>query len=329
MDSPVRLKAAVVGASGIGKHHAKWLHALGCDVCAIVGTSVATVDRASRALRDIFPFAGRGYLSIEEMLAAEDPDLVHVCTPPHLHYEHVLALAAHRCHVLCEKPLTWDEQKPSDRLLAEAAELTAAVAQPGRVSAVNLQYTAVPAAYQAHAARAGWPLEPPRSFFMHMDSRRADNVYEIIWRELAPHALSVMQAFCGAGEVDNSDVDMTIGERLCRACFTFRPPWGPDCSCEIVVGSVPEGPLVRRFGINGRLVDYEGRNDASGTFRAYLRSGELETESDDFMLISMRQMILSCRGEADRPLATLAEGLRNQEMQLRLIEHARHGNSSQ
>lgn len=322
------LRAAVIGASGIGKHHAKWLHALGCDICAIVGTSPTTLQRASQALRDIFPFAGRLYVSIEEMLAAEDPDLVHVCTPPHLHHEHILALAPHRCHVLCEKPLTWDDHKPSDQLLAEAAELTAAVAQPGRVSAVNLQYTAVPAAYQAHAARAGWALEPPRLFFMRMDSRRADNLYEVIWRELAPHTLSVLQAFCGPGEVDYSAVDMTIGERLCRACFTFRPLAGPACSCEIVVGNAPEGPLIRRFGINGMLVDYEGRNDVSGTFRTYLRSSELETVSDDFMYLSMLQMVLACRGQAARPLATMAEGLRNEEMQLRLLEYARRGNGT-
>lgn len=318
MAAPAMPKAAVVGASGIGKHHAKWLHALGCDVCAIVGTSPATVQRASQALGDVFPFAGRGYLSIPEMLQAEDPDLVHVCTPPHLHYEHVLALAGHRCHVLCEKPLTWDDAKPAERLLGEAAELIAAVGQPGRVGAVNLQYTAVPTAYRAHAAVAGWPSEPPRSFFMHMDSRRATNVYEIIWRELAPHALSVMQAFCGPGEVDYDSADMEVGERLCRARFAFRPQSGPDCDCEIVVGNVPEGPLTRRFGINGNLADYEGRNDAAGVFRTYLRSGAVETESDDFMYLSMRQMALACRGEAARPLAMLNEGLRNQEMQLGL-----------
>ncbi len=319
MDPPASLKAAVIGASGIGKHHAKWLNALGCEVCAIAGTSQASLERASQALREVFPFTGRGYLSIPELLEAEDPELVHVCTPPHLHHEHVLALAPHRCHVLCEKPLTWDDAKEPAQLLDEAAELTEAVSRPGRIGAVNLQYTAVPAAYRAHAAAAGWPMEPPRSFFMHMDSRRATNVYDIIWRELAPHALSVLQAFRGPGDIAYDTADLTLDERLCRARFSYLPEAGPDCQCEIEVGNVPEGPLTRRFGINGHLVDYEGRNDAAGVFRTYLQSSEGETESDDFMYLSMRQMMLACHGEADRPLATLGDGWRNQEMQLRLV----------
>lgn len=313
------LRAAIVGASGIGKHHAKWLQALGAEVCALVGTSPETLQKAADGLRAIFPFSGQTYTDLAAMLAAEDPDLVHLCTPPHLHHDQMLTLAPHRCHVLCEKPLTWDEDKDFNQLLAEARELTTACERPGRVTATNLQYTAVPAAYYAHAQAVGWPAEPPTEFFMHMDSKRATNVYEIIWRELSPHTLSVMRAFCGPGEVDYETAEVVVQERLCRATFTYQPATGPTCRCEHVVGNVPEGKLTRRFGINGRLVDYEGRNDAAGVFRTYLRSGDAETESDDFMYLSMRQMYLACTGQAERPLATLAEGLQNEEMQLGLI----------
>jgi predicted dehydrogenase len=314
-----RLKVAIIGASGIGRHHAKWLNALGAEVGAIVGTSAATLEKAAPGLNEIFAFTGRRYTTIPEMLDREDPELVHVCTPPHLHHQHVLALATHRCHVLCEKPLTWDESKPAAQLLDEAREMVAAVARPGRVAAANLQYTAVPAAYFAHGAAAGWPIEPPRRFFMHLDSRRERNVYEIIWRELSPHTLSVMAACCGPGQVDHDTVDLTLAERLCRARLTYRPAAGPACECELVVGCVPEGQMTRRIGINGHLVDYEGRNDPGGVFRTYLRSDDIETESDDFMYLSMRQVVLACTGQADRPLATMAEGLRNQEMQLGIV----------
>lgn len=321
MSAPLR--AAIVGASGIGRHHAKWLNALGAEVCGIVGTSPASLEKAVAGLNAIFPFAGGTYTSLPQLLDGEDPDLVHVCTPPALHHEHMLLLAGHRCHVLCEKPLTWDETKPAAALLAEARALTEACTRAGRMTGCNLQYTAVPEAYVAHAAQAGWPAEAPRQFFMRMDSRREQNVYEIIWRELSPHPLSVMVAFCGPGQVDYKTVDLTVAERLCRATFRYQPQDGPECECEIVVGSTLEGPLPRRFGINGRLVDYEGRNDANGVFRTYLRSEGLETESDDFMYLSMRQMYLAATGQAARPLATLAEGLHNEELQLELVAHGR------
>ena len=37
------LRAGVIGASGVGKHHAKWFHALGCEVVAFAGTSAQSV----------------------------------------------------------------------------------------------------------------------------------------------------------------------------------------------------------------------------------------------------------------------------------------------
>lgn len=91
----------------------------------------------------------------------------------------------------------------------------------------------------------------------------------------------------------------------------------------MVVGTTPEGPLTRRFGINDVLVDYEGRNDDQGVFRTYLRLGETETVSDDFMYLSMRQMLLAVTEHAAAPLATMADGLHNEEMQLQILARGR------
>lgn len=313
------LRAAVVGASGIGKHHAKWLNALGAQVVAIVGSSPASAAATAAKLEDEFGFSPRPYESIAVMLSEEDPDLVHVCTPPDKHHEHVLALAPHRCHVMCEKPLTWDDTKSAAQLLDDAREMVRATDQRGRHTAVNLQYTLVPRAYYALCEQLGLTVEPPQTFFMHMDSKRERNVYEIIWRELSPHCLSVMRAFCGDGIVEYDTVELTLGERQDRAIFTYRRQGGEPCECEIVVGTVTEGPLTRRFGINGVLTDYEGRNNADGIFRTYLKLGDTEAESDDFMYLSMRELLLAVTDQSPTPPATLSEGLRNEEMQLEIL----------
>lgn len=317
------LRAAVVGASGIGKHHAKWLAALGADVVAIVGSSVATAAVTAQALHDQLGLTAEPYASIEQMLHHEDPDLVHVCTPPNLHHEHVLQLAGHRCHLMCEKPLTWDDAKSSATLAAEAREMVTRTQQPGRVTAVNLQYTAAPAPYYSLCDQLGIPIDPPTTFFMHMDSRREPNVYDVIWRELSPHCLSVMTAFCGPGKLVSSAIDLVLDERQCRAKFLYQQAAGAAIECEIVVGTVLEGPLTRRFGVNGVLMDYEGRNDDTGVFRTYLKTGDVEAESHDFMYLSMRQMVLAATGQADAPQATLAEGLENEEMQLEILAAGR------
>lgn len=314
------LRVAIIGASGIGKHHAKWLQALGAQIVAIVGSSAVTAALTAQALQDQFHISVRPYHHIQEMLEREDPDLVCVCSPPALHYEHVMALAGHRCHIMCEKPLTWDDTKSAPQLLEEAREMTEAAARPGRVTAVNLQYTAAPAAYYA---ALGAPAERIKSFFMRMDSRRPENVYDIIWRELAPHCLSVLMAFCGPGSVDYESAELLLAEREARAQFRYICVNGEACEAEIIVGNVLQGPLQRRFGVNGLIADYEGRNDEQGVFRAFLKIGAKEHSSDDFMFLSLRQLLLAATGQAPRPLATMAEGLRNEELQLKLLARGR------
>jgi Oxidoreductase family, NAD-binding Rossmann fold len=317
------LKAAVVGASGIGRHHAKWLQALGAQVVALVGSSAATAAVTAANLREQFQIEAIPYFSIATMLTEQDPDLVHVCTPPEVHYPQVLQLAPHRCHLLCEKPLTWDDTKSAAALLSEARQMVAETERAGRVTALNLQYTAAPSAYYMLCEQLGLTVEHPRQFFMHMDSRRESNVYEVIWRELGPHTLSVLTAFCGPGAIVPSSMELVLHQRQCRAQFLYQRAGDAACACELVVGTVLEGLLTRRFGINDILADYEGRNDEKGVFRTYLRLGEREVVSDDFMYLSMRQMLLAVTGQASRPLATLAEGLSNQELQLQLLAAGR------
>lgn len=321
--APGSLRAAVAGASGIGKHHAKWLQTLGAEVVAVVGSTAATAAATAAALKEQFGFETAPYASLPAMLEHEDPDLLHICTPPELHHRHVLEAAAHRCHLLCEKPLTWDDTQTPETLVAQAREMVARTERPGRLTATNLQYTAVPAAYYAVCEQAKVDLDPPRRFFMHMDSRRERNVYEVIWRELSPHCLSVMMAFCGPGTLVHGSIELLLGERQDRARFLYQQAAGGAVECEIVVGTVLEGPLTRRFGINEVLVDYEGRNDPSGVFRTYLKLEDFEAESDDFMYLSMRQMVAAVTGQAPRPLATLAEGLANEEMQLDILAQGR------
>ena len=56
-----KLRVAVAGASGIGKHHAKWYHMAGCEVVGFLGSSQETCEATVGALKAIFPFEGRGY----------------------------------------------------------------------------------------------------------------------------------------------------------------------------------------------------------------------------------------------------------------------------
>jgi predicted dehydrogenase len=97
---PVRV--AIVGAGGIAAHsHVPALRAQGDRVELVAAVDVAA-DRLDAFRRDAGIAAG--YASLEEMLAAEKPDLVHVCTPPAAHADAVVRCLEAGAWVLVEKP---------------------------------------------------------------------------------------------------------------------------------------------------------------------------------------------------------------------------------
>ncbi len=319
------LRAGVIGASGIGKHHAKWFAYLGCDMAAFAGSSEESVAATAQSLHDLFGFEGQGYVGVEAMLAAGTYDMVSICSPEPLHHEHFMAAIEHGAHVMCEKPLIYDPNLEHDTLLQMAAEMVEAAREAGVVAAVNTQYVAAADAYHALLDQQGIAAEEPTSFFMQMESRGGPEGtnYEDIWIDLGSHPLSVLMAFCGPGEMDEDSARCEISQKRVEASFDYRPADGPVCRAEIVCCNRPEGELIRRLGINGVLVDYEGRNNAQGVYRAYLSREDAEIEAQDFVQTSIERFIEAVRGEAERPLATLADGLRNLQMHLHLLNIAR------
>src|SRR5687768_9099806 len=95
-------KVAVIGASGIGKNHARWFHQHGCDVVAFVGSSPESVARTQKVLEDGFGFTGRGYTDVQEMLSNVKPNIVCVSSPPPHHFAQVLQSLQAGAHILCE-----------------------------------------------------------------------------------------------------------------------------------------------------------------------------------------------------------------------------------
>jgi hypothetical protein len=93
---------------------------------------------------------------------------------------------------------------------------------------------------------------------------------------------------------------------------------GGVCKARILLGTVREGPLTRKFSINGVEVGYEGRNDEDGVYCSYLTHGGGELKAKDFMEESITRFAAAAGGEGE-PLATGATGLKNLETQMRLV----------
>jgi predicted dehydrogenase len=130
------LRVAILGSGFMGQVHARAARVNGATVTAIASS---TPDRA-RAAAD-----GFGNVDIigsaEELAARDDIDVVHVCTPNHLHTAYALAALATNKHVVCEKPLA--------TTTAEATTLAAEARTRRLVAAIPFVYRYYPAVRRA------------------------------------------------------------------------------------------------------------------------------------------------------------------------------------
>jgi predicted dehydrogenase len=123
------LNVAIVGLGFVGRAHLDALRRLGIPVQGALGS---TAER-SKASADSLHLP-RAYASLDELASDPSVQVVHLCTPNHLHFEEASQLLRAGKHVLCEKPLALDSR--------ESAALVSLLKETGLVGGVayNLRY---------------------------------------------------------------------------------------------------------------------------------------------------------------------------------------------
>ena len=121
------LRVAIAGAGFIGAVHARSARLAGARIIGVSASSPARSEEAARALG-----AERAFATSEELVESPDVDVVHICTPNHLHLPLAEAALAAGKHVICEKPLATD--------VAGARRLVDAAAAAGTAAAVPFVY---------------------------------------------------------------------------------------------------------------------------------------------------------------------------------------------
>ena len=125
----MQITAAIAGLGFVGRAHLDALRRLAVPVRGILGS---TPER-SKAAADAFGLP-HAYNSLEELAADASVQVVHLCTPNHLHFQEAGQLLRAGKHVLCEKPLALDSR--------ESSALVALLKETNRVGGVayNLRY---------------------------------------------------------------------------------------------------------------------------------------------------------------------------------------------
>ncbi len=320
MEKPLRV--AIAGASGIGKHHAKWFHLAGAQVVGFLGRNRESVAATERVLRDIFPFSGQGYWDLDQLLSEEAPDVVDVCLPNEAHFACVKCALERGCHVLCEKPLVWHSDGPEQTQM-QARALVDLARQTNLHLGVCTQYAAAQPNYQRLYEEARGSLTTVESFYAEMETlaRGRRRSAAEVWIDMAPHPLSMLLAWMPDGTIEPELLRVVSGSGEVRSCFSFADSAG-SCRCEIIVRDLHAGQPLRRFGVNGFLVDCTGRSAPDGTYCSVLSTGESELIGDDFMSLLIAQFAEATIQPQITPLVSGEVGLRNLELQLQVLQNA-------
>ena len=131
------IKTAIIGTGFIGPAHVEAIRRLGfVDVVAVAERDQDLADAKAKELS-----IPKGYGDYHELLADGDIQVVHNCTPNHLHFEVNKAIMAAGKHVISEKPLAMNS--------AESRELVELAEKSGVVNAINFNYRYMPLVQQA------------------------------------------------------------------------------------------------------------------------------------------------------------------------------------
>jgi len=130
------LRVAIAGTGFIGAVHARSARLAGARIAGVSASSPSRSQEAARALG-----ADRAFESSEALVESPDVDVVHICTPNHLHLPLAEAALAAGKHVVCEKPLATD--------VAGARRLVDAAASSGTAAAVPFVYRYYPTVREA------------------------------------------------------------------------------------------------------------------------------------------------------------------------------------
>jgi len=160
---------AIAGIGAVAEVHAL---AIGDIEGASVVAGSCRTEETGREFADEFDCAW--YEDTGEMLDAEEPGVLSVCTPSGAHLEPTLAAAERGVHVLCEKPLEITPERIDEQIAAcEAADV--------RLGGI-FQQRYNPVVSTVHEAAAEGRFERPAALNAYVPWWRDDEYYRGAWQ---------------------------------------------------------------------------------------------------------------------------------------------------
>ncbi|TBY05848.1 Gfo/Idh/MocA family protein [Rhizobium laguerreae] len=158
-----KFRVAVIGAGFMGSMHASiFANEPRAELVAVVDSDIGRAAALAGELRgNVKP-----YSSHQELLAAEELDLVSICTPDHLHLDPALAIAAKGINLFVEKPIA--------STIEDAAKIVAACKAAGVKLGVGYLLRFDPRYYKARELITSGKIGTPIHIYARRNSARTE-----------------------------------------------------------------------------------------------------------------------------------------------------------
>ncbi len=302
-------RVAVIGASGIGRHHAKWWHIEGADVCAFLGRSDASNRATTETLQNLFAFRGTGYTELQNLLDSQAPDIVDVCSPHPLHFQHARAAMLADCDVLCEKPLVYDPAMNRNELMLQADTLLSLAAERDLLFGMATQ---LPIGARHCYESLGSPKLDTFQAVLKTPVRAGTGDLRSVWADLGPHLLGALIELFPHADIDwpelrveNHGWDVTAEFQLTH----------PRIRCRLTTGKTTGDPThIRILRFNDDEFHIGGKTGPDGHYGARYEHGANAQVQEDMMRLLIRDFL------AGTPSVTPIQARRNTDWLLRIAE---------
>ncbi len=305
------LKVAIVGPSrskqGTGPFIARTFKQLGCDVQAVVSSSLASAEKAVEYLKSEYSINSKAYSSLDELFRRHDIDIVIISSPVDSHFQHLQSAIEASCHVFCEKPLWWDENVLTladiDRMTSTTTDLVNACNAKQLLLQLNTQWPyTLPSYYELYPQFVENNKIETFEMWLSPQSEGKSMIVDTV-----SHVLSMLYTLCSAGKINNieSNFHQLKDNQDLLINFDYLHAFG-DTRVSIALTSSNHFPKPAAYAINGLRVD---RHVELPNYLISLRSTEKQLPIVDPLECSIKNFISSIHSKASSDEVALIDGM--------------------
>jgi hypothetical protein len=307
-------KIAIIGPGrskqGTGPFIARSFNQLGCDVQAIVSSSLTSANQAVNHLNSEHGIHCIAYESLETLLQNHSIDIVAISSPAESHHHHLTTAIKAGCHVFCEKPLWWpttnlysknDVQKIAD----ETTTLVNACHEHKVLLQLNTQWPyTLPAYYNLYPQLKNQSRSNIETFTMWLSPQSTGGNMII---DTISHLLSMLYVLVGNGKINEitSNFHSANDEQDLIIKFEYLHAFG-DTQVSINLTSSNSFPKPAAYAINDLRVD---RHVELPDYLISLRSADRQLPIEDPLVCSIKNFLSTIHSKASPDEVSLIDGM--------------------